>query len=178
MKLTKNRNRYTIEINEEINGVFRSSITLWKEDNESVSVSFKQITPNFRVPKPKEWDLEDPYSLISPYFYAFYQFDTDLFRRLNKKNSTLNINNITNAKALNKSLEDWYGDYRNYYVYDRDGNIYFPVNNFKIVLRRIADGYVFKEIKKDILKKGSVGFRVKEVENSLGLNKMDILMKN
>lgn len=169
LKLTKNRNRYTIEINEDINGVFRSSITLWKEDNESVSISFKQVTPNFRIPKPKEWDLEDPYTLISPYFYAFHQLDTDLFLRLNKRNSTPKINNITNAKALNKSLKDWYGDYRNYYVNDRDGNIYFPVNNFKIVLRRSADGYVFKEIKKDILKKGSVGFRVKEVEKFFGI---------
>jgi len=169
LKLTKNRNKYTIEVNEEINGAFRCSITLWKEDNESVSVDFKQVTSNFRIPKPKEWDLEDPYSLISPYYYAFHQLDTDLFRRLNKRNSIPKINNITNAKALNKSLKDWYGDYRNYYVNDRDGNIYFPVNNFKIVLRRSADGYVFKEIKKDILKKGSIGFRVKEVEKFFGI---------
>ena len=83
-KLTKNRNKYTIEVNDEINGVFRCSITLWKEDNESVSFYFKQVTPNFSIPKPKE---KDPYSLIFPYFYVFHQLDTDLFRRLNKRNS-------------------------------------------------------------------------------------------
>ena len=98
-----------------------------------------------------------------------HQLDNDLFRRLNKRNLIPKINNITNAKALNKGLKDWYGDYRNYYVNDRDGNIYFPVNNFKIVLRRSTDGYVFKEIKKDILKKGSIGFRVKEVEKFFGI---------
>ena len=51
---------------------------------------------------------------------------------------------------------------------DRDGNIYFPVNNFKIVLTRSTDGYVFKEIKEDILKKG-FSFRVKEVEKFFGI---------
>ena len=42
-------------------------------DNERVSVAFKQVTPNFTIPKPKEWNLEDPYSLIYPYYYAFHQ---------------------------------------------------------------------------------------------------------
>ena len=67
-------------------------------------------------------------------------------------------------------MSDWFGDYRNYYVNLRNGDIYYPIENFQIILTNSDDGYVFKEIKRETLKIGKSGYGVKELQIKLGIN--------
>jgi len=47
----------------------------------------------------------------------------------------------------------------------RNGDISYKINNFNVVLSNNSDGYEFKEIKRRLVKKGSYGYAVKELQN-------------
>ena len=82
----------------------------------------------------------------------------------------MKILDFKNANLLHQSLKDWYGQYQRFYVNMSNGDIYYKINNFKIILTNTSNGYEFKEIKKSYLKIGHMGYLVKEVQRILGIN--------
>ena len=87
--------------------------------------------------------------------------------------------------SLNKSLFNWYGNYRKFYTDMGGGHIYYKIDNFKVVLSLESDGYNFKEIKREVLRLGKSGFGVKELQRVFGLvengyfdNTLEIEIKN
>lgn len=93
------------------------------------------------------------------------------FNELNPTNKINSFSNIKNASALHNSLKDWIGDYKRYYTRLRNDGILYKINNFNVVLSNNADGYEFKEIKRGLVKKGSYGYIVKELQNYFKLEK-------
>tara|TARA_Y100000385_G_scaffold264169_1_gene297316 strand:+ start:72 stop:347 length:276 start_codon:yes stop_codon:yes gene_type:complete len=53
----------------------------------------------------------------------------------------------------------------------RNDGILYKINNFNVVLSNNSDGYEFKEIKRGLVKKGSYGYIVKELQNYFKLEK-------
>lgn len=51
-----------------------------------------------------------------------------------------------------------------------NGDIYYKINNFKIVLSSNKDGYNFKELVRETLKLGKTGYGVKELQHKIGLD--------
>ena len=51
-----------------------------------------------------------------------------------------------------------------------NGDIYYKINNFKIVLSANKDGYNFKELVRETLRLGKSGHGVKELQNKIGLD--------
>jgi murein L,D-transpeptidase YcbB/YkuD len=47
----------------------------------------------------------------------------------------------------------------------RNGDISYKINNFNVVLSNNSDGYEFKEIKRRLVKKGSYGYAVTELQS-------------
>ena len=93
------------------------------------------------------------------------------FNELNPTNKINSFSNIKNASALHNSLKDWIGDYKRYYTRLRNDGILYKINNFNVVLSNSSDGYEFKEIKRGLVKKGSYGYIVKELQNYFKLEK-------
>ena len=176
--LIKSGNNYKLNIRESINGAYRYQISLWSyikktelsSESVSSSIKFKLITPEFRVDKPTNYNKRDPYSLIESYFYIFHNSDLSFFKELNQTSNLNSLKQIRYYSSLKNSLSDWFGDYRNYYVNLRNGDIYYPIENFQIILTNSDDGYVFKEIKRETLKIGKSGYGVKELQIKLGIN--------
>jgi hypothetical protein len=176
--LIKNGNSYKLNISESITGAYRYTISLWsyikktESSSESISssIKFKLITPGFRVNRPTDYDKSDPHRLIESYFYIFHTSDMSFFKELNQESNINSLNQIRYYSSLKNSLSDWFGDYRNYYVNLPNGDIYYPIENFQIILKKSYDGYVFKEIKRETLKIGKSGYGVKELQMKLGIN--------
>ncbi|MGB2138583.1 MAG: transglutaminase domain-containing protein [Flavobacteriales bacterium] len=180
--LTKEGQTYKLKLVEDIPGTYRYDITFWpskKEDiqetNDDGSVSytstssttleFKLITPNYKIPRPTTYDKKDPWGLIESYHYIFHRLDTAFFNELNPSSRINSINNLKNAGSLHNSLKNWIGDYKRYYTNLRNGDISYKINNFNIILGNNSDGYEFKEIKRRLVKKGSYGYAVTELQN-------------
>jgi murein L,D-transpeptidase YcbB/YkuD len=47
----------------------------------------------------------------------------------------------------------------------RNGDISYKINNFKLILSNQPHGYEFKELKRRLVKKGSYGYAVTELQN-------------
>jgi peptidoglycan hydrolase-like protein with peptidoglycan-binding domain len=188
--LTKEGKTYKLKLKEEIPGNYRYDITFWPTKKEeiqitnndgststsytsssSTSIEFKLITPNYKIPRPKSYDKKNPWGLIESYHYVFHQLDKSFFNELNPSNKKNSVINIKNASALHNSLKDWIGDYKRYYTGLGNGDILYKINNFKVVLSNNSDGYEFKEIKRRLVKKGSFGYAVKELQNYFKLEK-------
>lgn len=181
--LTKKGKQYQLKIFEEKPGAYRYELVFWPSGKEEIqitngynseftsysssstsSIQFKLITPNYKVPKPKSYDKKDPWGLIESYHYIFYQLDTKFFNELNPLNNINSINNIKYAVSLHYSLKNWIGDYKNLYTNLKNGDISYNINNFNVILSQSSDGYEFKEIKRNLIKKGSFGYGVKELQ--------------
>ena len=188
--LTKEGKTYKLKLKEETPGTYRYSITFWPSKKEeiqitnndgststsytsssSTSIEFKLITPDYKIPRPKTYDKKDPWGLIESYHYIFHQLDKLFFNELNPTNKINSFSNIKNASALHNSLKDWIGDYKRHYTHLRNGGILYKINNFNVVLSNNSDGYEFKEIKRSLVKKGSYGYIVKELQNYFKLEK-------
>ena len=52
----------------------------------------------------------------------------------------------------------------------RNGDIFYKIDNFKVILRNDKDGYNFKELVRETLKLGKSGYGVKEIQNKFGLD--------
>ena len=184
--LIKNGNNYKLNITENINGAYRYQISLWsyikktEHGSESISssIKFKLITPEYRVGKPINYNKKDPYSLIESYFYIFHNSDFNFFKELNQKSNLNSLKQIRYYSSLKNSLSDWFGDYRNYYVRLQNGDIYYPIENFQIILKNSDNGYIFKEIKRETLKIGKSGYGVKELQIKLGIKPTGFFDKN
>ncbi len=188
--LTKNGITYKLKLAEKIAGTYRYNITFWpskKEDTQTVnndgststsytsisstSLEFKLITPHYKIPKPKSLDKKEPWGLIESYHYIFYQLDAHFFNELNPSNKTNSIENFKNALSLHNSLKNWIGDYKRFYTTFKNGDVSYKINNFIVILSYKSEGYEFKEIKRSLLKKGSFGYAVKELQEYFGLEK-------
>lgn len=188
--LTKESKTYKLKLKEETPGIYRYSITFWPSKKEeiqitnndgststsytsssSASIEFKLITPNYKIPRPKTYDKKDPWGLIESYHYIFHQLDISFFNELNPTNKINSFINIKNASALHNSLKDWIGDYKRHYTHLRNGGILYKINNFNVVLNNNSDGYEFKEIRRSLIKKGSYGYAVIELQNYFKLEK-------
>jgi len=133
--------------------------------SSSTSLEFKLITTNYKIPRPKTYNKKDPWGLIYSYHYIFHQLDTAFFNELNSSSKATSIDNLKNARSLHNSLKNWIGDYKLYYTNLSNGGISYKINNFNVVLSNSSDGYEFKEIKRRLVKKGSFGYTVKELQN-------------
>ena len=188
---TKNGNNYSVIISEVKLGAYNYDLsfknsslleieTVTKEKDGSVSTSYKPysspsinfilVTPGFKVSKPMSYDKYDRWGLIEAYHYIFQNLDLKFFREINKSFIVKNLTDFKNANLLHQSLKDWYGQYQRFYVNMSNGDIYYKINNFKIILTNTSNGYEFKEIKKSYLKIGHMGYLVKEVQRILGIN--------
>ena len=180
--LTKKGKTYKLKLMEDTPGAYRYDITFWPSKNEdmqeisddgsvsytstsSTSLEFKLITPNYKIPRPTTYDKKDPWGLIESYHYIFHRLDTAFFNELNPSSRLNSINNLKNARSLHNSLKNWIGDYKRYYTNLRNGDISYKINNFNIILGNNSDGYEFKEIKRRLVKKGSYGYAVTELQN-------------
>lgn len=176
--LIKNGNSYKLNISESITGAYRYEISLWsyikeaESSSESISssIKFKLITPDFRVSKPISYDKKDPWGLIESYHYIFHSLDFIFFKQINPNTSVIDFKKIKYYSSLNKSLSNWYGDYKKYYVNMRGEEIYYPIDNFRVILTNTSNGYMFKEITRQTLRIGKSGYGVKEIQQALGLN--------
>lgn len=181
--LIKKGKEYQLKIFEEKPGAYRYDLTFWPSKKEEIkiinndnstltsyttssssSIQFKLITPNYKIPKPKLYDKQDPWGLIESYHYIFHQLDTKFFNELNPSKNVKSISDFKYAMSLHNSLKNWIGDYKNFYTNLRDGKISYNINNFSVVLSFKSDGYEFKEIKRNLIKKGSFGYAVKELQ--------------
>ena len=184
--LEKEGNNYKIFISEDITGAYRYDLSLWsyseKTESGSTSISssikFKLITPDFKVSKPKRYDKLDPWGLIESYLYVFHSSDNNFFKELNPSSKITNLNQIKYFNSLNKSLSDWFGDYKRYYVSMGKGDIYYPYDNFRVILSKGEQGYVFKEIRRETLKIGKSGYGVQELQKKLGVKPTGFFDKN
>ena len=180
--LNKQSKIYKLKLVEDTPGSYRYNITFWpskKEEtqttnnNESISftssssasIEFKLITPNYNIPIPKIYNKKDPWKLIESYHYIFHQLDTQFFNELNPTSKTTSVDNFKNAHSLHNSLKNWIGDYKRHYTNLRNGDISYKINNFNVILSNKSDGYEFKEIKRHLVKKGSYGYTVTELQS-------------
>ena len=58
------------------------------------------------------------------------------------------------------------------------GDIYYPYDNFRIILSKGEHGYEFKEIRRETLKIGKSGYGVKELQKKLGVKSTGFFDKN
>jgi peptidoglycan hydrolase-like protein with peptidoglycan-binding domain len=182
--LTKKGKTYKLKLIENSPGTYRYDITFWPSKKEEVqttnndgststsytsssstSLEFKLITPNYKIPRPKTYNKKDPWGLIESYHYIFHQLDTAFFNEINSSSKATSIDNFKNARSLHNSLKNWIGDYKRYYTNLRNGDISYKINNFNVVLSNNSDGYEFKEIKRRLVKKGSYGYAVTELQS-------------
>jgi peptidoglycan hydrolase-like protein with peptidoglycan-binding domain len=184
--LTKEGQTYKLKLIEDTPGAYRYDIVFWPSKKEeiqttnedgsisftstsSTSLEFKLITPNYKIPRPTTYDKKDPWGLIESYHYIFHQLDTAFFNELNPSSRINSVNNLKNARALHSSLKNWIGDYKRYYTSLRNGDISYKINNFNVILSNQPHGYEFKEIKRRLVKKGSYGNAVTELQNYFNL---------
>ena len=180
--LNKQSKTYKLKLVEDTPGSYTYSITFWPSKKEeiqqisndgsksyssssSTSLEFKLITPNYNIPRPKTYDKEDPWKLIESYHYIFYKLDTQFFNELNPGIKTASVDNFKNARSLHYSLKNWIGDYKLHYTNLRNGDISYKINNFNVILSNKSYGYEFKEIKRRIVKKGSYGYAITELQS-------------
>jgi peptidoglycan hydrolase-like protein with peptidoglycan-binding domain len=180
--LSKQSKTYKLKLVEDTPGSYKYQITFWpskKEETQttnnngsisftsssSASLEFKLITPNYNIPRPKTYDKKDPWKLIESYHYIFHQLDTQFFNELNPTSKTTSVDNFKNAHSLHNSLKNWIGDYKRHYTNLRNGDISYKINNFNVILSIKSDGYEFKEIKRHLVKKGSYGYTVTELQS-------------
>ena len=163
------KNSSLLEIESVTNDKDGSISTIYKPYS-SPSINFVLVTQGFKVSKPMSYDKHDRWGLIEAYHYIFQNLDLNFFRQINKSFIVKNLTDLKNVNLLHQSLKDWYGQYQRFFVNMSNGVIYYPVNNFKIILTNTSNGYEFKEIKKSNLKIGDMGYLVAEVQKVLGLN--------
>ena len=198
LDFTKVGNFYRIIIEEPVTGAYRYQVTFKYDectdrDKDGISdgayscpeISFILVTPGYSVTKPTNYDKKDPWDLIEPYHYIFHKNDFNFFKKLNPNTSARDFNDIKHSMSLNKSLFNWYGNYRKFYTDMGGGHIYYKIDNFKVVLSLESDGYNFKEIKREVLRLGKSGFGVKELQRVFGLvengyfdNTLELEIKN
>ena len=145
-----------------------SSTTTYKPYS-SPTIMFKLITPNYSVPKPSSYDKNDPWGLIEAYHYIFHKNDFNFFKKLNPNTTLRDLNYIKYSQSLNKSLSNWYGNYRKFYTNMGGGDIFYKIDNFRIVLSLEEDGYNFKELVRETLSLGKTGYGVNELQKIFGL---------
>ena len=174
---------YKIILEEKVSGAYKYQLTFKNSDctdrnKDGVpdstyscpEIMFYLVTPNYIVPKPKIYDKKDPWGLIEAYYYVFYKNDFDFFKKLNPRTNLKSLSDIKNFKSLNQSLSAWFGNYKKHYTNMRNGDIYYKLNNFKIVLSSNKDGYNFKELVRETLRLGKTGYGVKELQRKIGLD--------
>ena len=182
----KNGDLYKVKIVEVNPGAYKYHLSFGSKINETVtknadgtirkswtydpsSIKFILVTPNYVVTKPSIYDKKDPWGLIEAYHYLFYKNDFNFFKTLNPNTSIRSLDNIKYSKSLNKSLKAWYGNYRNFYTSMRGGDIYYKIDNFRVILSLKEDGYTFKELQRETLRLGKSGYGVKELQKIFGL---------
>ena len=181
--LSKENNFYKIILEEKDSGAYRYQLTFKNRnctdrDKDGVpdltyscpEIMFYLVTPNYIVPKPILYDKKNPWGLIEAYHYIFYKQDFDFFKKLNPSTNLKSLSEIKYSKSLNESLSGWYGNYKKYYTEMSNGEIYYKIDNFKIVLSPNKDGYNFKELVRETLRLGKSGYGVKELQNIIGLD--------
>ena len=179
----KEGNFYKLILEEKDSGAYKYNLTFKNRDctdrdKDGVSdstyscpeIMFILVTPNYIVPKPILYDKKDPWGLIESYHYVFYKNDFDFFKKLNPTTNLKNLGDIKYSKSLNESLSEWYGNYKKFYTNMRNGDIFYKIDNFKVILRNDKDGYNFKELVRETLKLGKSGYGVKEIQNKFGLD--------
>ena len=195
--LTKNGSNYSLNYYEKIPGVYKYEFVFWPRNKQhdrnfenlstkttynysSSTIELKLITSNYDIPKPDEFDKNDPWGLIESYHYIFHKLDTSFFNSINSK-KILDVAELNNAKHLSESLKHWIGDYRNFYTKVSGDSIKYTINNFDVILFKNQNGYEFKEIKKRVLKKGSYGYLVKQLQKLFSLEQsgfFDLMLEN
>ncbi len=186
LPITKNGDRYKININELNEGAYKYNIVLWRTIEESangststgVHINFKLRTPDYTVPRPVSYNKKDPWGLIESYHYIFYKLDFNFFKKLNPNTDIKSLKEIKHYSSLTKSLSNWFGDYRNFYTKMRGNDIYYEIDNFRIILTLKSDDYLFKEIIRQTLKMGKSGYGVKEIQKVFGLETTGIFDEN
>jgi peptidoglycan hydrolase-like protein with peptidoglycan-binding domain len=184
--LKKKDNFYKVKIIENKPGAYKYSLSFTSKGNnktitkdmdgttrtnwntKSASIMFKLITDNYLVPKPSSYDKKDPWGLIESYHYVFYKNDFNFFKELNPQTNISRLNDIKYSQSLSKSLTDWYGNYRRFYTNMSNGDIYYKIDNFRVVLSLEPDGYNFKEIRREVLRLGKSGYGVNELQRVFG----------
>ena len=179
----KEENFYKIILEEKDSGAYKYQLTFKNRDctdrdKDGVSdstyscpeIMFYLVTSNYIVPKPTLYDKKDPWGLIEAYHYVFYKNDFDFFKKINPSTNLKSLSDIKNFKSLNQSLSGWYGNYKKHYTNMTNGDIYYKINNFKIVLSSNKDGYNFKELVRETLRLGKTGYAVKELQHKMGLD--------
>ncbi|MDA9027026.1 peptidoglycan-binding protein [Flavobacteriaceae bacterium] len=182
LDFTKNGNFYKTMIEESISGAYRYKITFKNDECTDIDgdgtldsyyscpeIMFILVTPGYLVEKPSSYDKNDPWGLIESYHYVFYKNDFSFFKELNPQTNISSLKNIKYSQSLSKSLTDWYGNYRRFYTNMRNGDIYYKIDNFMVVLSFEEDGYEFKELQIETLRLGKSGFGVKELQRIFGL---------
>ena len=179
----KEENFYKTILEEKDSGAYKYQLTFKNRDctdrdKDGVSdstyscpeIMFYLVTPNYIVPKPKLYDKKDPWGLIEAYHYVFYKNDFDFFKKLNPSTTLKSFDDIKYSKSLNESLSEWFGNYKKYYTNMRNGDIYYKIDNFRIILSSDKDGYNFKELVRETLRLGKSGYGVKELQYKIGLD--------
>ena len=179
----KEDNFYKTILEEKDSGAYKYKLTFKNRDctdrdKDGVSdstyscpeIMFYLVTPNYIVPKPTLYDKKDPWGLIEAYHYVFYKNDFDFFKKLNPSTTLKSFDDIKYSKSLNKSLSEWFGNYKKYYTNMRNGDIYYKIDNFRIILSSDKDGYNFKELVRETLRLGKSGYGVKELQYKIGLD--------
>ena len=186
LNFEKKDNFYKVKIIENKPGAYKYSLSFTSKGNnktitkdmdgttrtnwntKSASIMFKLITDNYLVPKPSSYDKKDPWGLIESYHYVFYKNDFNFFKELNPQTNISRLNDIKYSQSLSKSLTDWYGNYRRFYTNMSNGDIYYKIDNFRVVLSLEPDGYNFKEIRREVLRLGKSGYGVNELQRVFG----------
>ena len=179
----KEDNFYKTILEEKDSGAYKYKLTFKNRDctdrdKDGVSdstyscpeIMFYLVTPNYIVPKPTLYDKKDPWGLIEAYHYVFYKNDFDFFKKLNPSTTLKSFDDIKYSKSLNESLSEWFGNYKKYYTNMRNGDIYYKIDNFRIILSSDKDGYNFKELVRETLRLGKSGYGVKELQYKIGLD--------
>jgi hypothetical protein len=144
LPIIKKGNEYELIYIEDDPGAYKYSIYL----NGVSAFNYKVATPNYEPHSPKEWDLQNPHSLIGVYHYIFCTIDQELFNKLNPGSELQDLKSISLAGELKKSLTGWYGDYERFYMQGPGEIVTFYVEGFSIILQKSDAGWIFQEIKR------------------------------